>query len=230
MNFFQLIARIRNGWRTAALLALLSFSVPNLHAHYCGPPVIRCKPGDIITYYILSDRAEEGLTAYSVFDQTHPEVAPVVYYTPAGRIQGVFVMKAMQVGTNNIALFWNFPTPPAASGYCVFEVWVSTNAATTTAGNNPQSAYAGDPVNAYSGELVLQEPPDLFLGGPMPLFFSRYYASRLQADALVNSRLGNNWSHNFEWRAFTSLTNEAIVISPQGLNVRFNKSGTNWVL
>ncbi len=197
-------------------------------AHYCGPPVIRCKPGDIISYYVVSDRAEQGFSGFSVFSQTHPEVAPVVYYTSIGRVYGLYMIQAQQVGTNQIAAYWNFP-PNGNSGFCVFEVRVSTNII-TTAGNNPWSAYAGDPVNTYTGELVTEEPPDLFLGGPMPLYFSRYYASRLQADALLNSRMGNNWSHNFEWRSYLMLTNQAIVVSPKGLAVHFNKSGTNWVL
>jgi RHS repeat-associated protein len=210
----------------AFLFLLLNATVGE--AHYCGPPIIRCHPGDIITYYIISDRAEEGVSGYSVFGQTDPSVASVVHYTPLGRIFGMFVMKAHQVGTAQFSFFWNFPDHNA-NGFCLVEVRVS-NVGSTTAGNHPWSTYVGDPVNAYTGELVTQEQPDLFLGGPMPLYFSRYYASRLQADSLVNSRLGNNWSHNFEWRALVGMTNEAAVISPEGFVARFNKSGANWVL
>ncbi|HYG22219.1 MAG TPA: TonB-dependent receptor plug domain-containing protein [Verrucomicrobiae bacterium] len=203
---------------------------PAAHAHYCGPPVIRCKPGDVVTYYIVSDRAEQGISFFGVVSQTRPDVAPVVFFTPTGRIMGTFVIEAREVGTNSMILGWDFPTPPPASGFCFVEVRVTTNETTSTSGNSPDSAFAGDPVNAYTGELVMQEAPDLWLGGPLPLQFSRYYASRLQADSLVNSRIGNNWTHNFEWSAILGLTNQALIVSPQGLAVRFDRVGTNWML
>jgi hypothetical protein len=115
-------------------------------------------------------------------------------------------MFAQQPGTNNLALSWAFP-PTGAADICLLRIIVSFNSIPNTAGNYPWSVLLGDPVNAFTGELVMREPPDLVLGGPMPLVFARYYASRLQADALVNSRLGNNWSHNFDWRAILGYTN-----------------------
>ncbi len=216
----------------AILAASLFFlSLPFARAHYCGDPVIRCRPGDIITYSITSDRSEEGITLYSVFDQTDPQVAPVIYYTASARVQGQFWIQASEIGTNDIALFWSFPHPKTpASGFCLLQVRVTADRPPITAGNNPFSAVYGDPVNTYSGELVNEEPPDLALGGPMPLQFRRYYASRLQADGLVNSRLGNNWSHNFEWRAVLGIPNQALIVSPQGFRALFNKSGGNWIL
>lgn len=227
MSLSQILRKFRRhvALSTAASVVL---GVTSASAHYCGPPIIRCKPGDVMTYYIVSDMAEVGDSFYSVFSQSEPGVAPLVFFTPVARIAGMYVFAAQQPGTNDAALFWSFP-PNGAADFCLLRIIVQTNA-TTTAGNNPFSAFYGDPVNMYSGELVLREPPDLDLGGPMPLTFRRYYASRLQADAVVNSRLGDNWSHNFDWRAILVVTNQAIIVSPEGLRVRFEKAGANWIL
>jgi len=203
--------------------------VTKVSAHYCGPPVIRCRPGDVVEYQIRSDMAEVGDSFYGVFLESDPEVAPVVNFTPKARVTGRFWILALQPGTNVITLSWAFP-PTTASGSCIVGIIVSSNPPPRSAGNFPFSAFAGDPVNAFTGELVLRELPDLVTGGPMPLFFARYYASRLRADGLVDSRLGNNWSHNFDWHAIRAVTNETTIIAPDGLAVRFTQAGTNWTL
>jgi RHS repeat-associated protein len=74
--------------------------------------------------------------------------------------------------------------------------------APATAANFPYSAEANPFVNAFTGELIIPVV-DIDLGGPLPLAFKRTYVSGLKADAIVNTGLGNNWTHNFNWR-FTS--------------------------
>jgi RHS repeat-associated protein len=229
MNLLQFLVPVCRGSARRLGLALFLFSAVEVWAHYCGPPVIRCRPGDIVEYQIVSDLAELGDTFYGVFDESDPFVADVVNFTPVARDIGRFWIEAHEPGTNVITLSWAFP-PTSASGFCLVGILVSTNPPPMTAANFPFSAFAGDPVNAFTGELVVRELPDLVLGGPMPLYFARYYASRLEADGLVNSRLGDNWSHNFDWRAILAVTNRALIIAPDGLAVRFNQSGTNWVL
>jgi RHS repeat-associated protein len=96
-----------------------------------------------------------------------------------------------------------------------------------SAANAPFSGWASDPVNTLTGELSFHEPPDLNLGGPMPLFFQRYYGSNL-ASSTMSSNLGNNWRHNFDWtlnRAGAS----CLVVSPEGRVVSFNREGSSWV-
>src|SRR4051794_29303860 len=88
------------------LTALVLFSLSDAMGHYCGPPVIRCQPGDVVTYYILSDMVEFGDSEYSVLGQSNPEVAPLVYYSPVARVAGVFVFLAQQTGTNDPTLKW----------------------------------------------------------------------------------------------------------------------------
>ncbi|KPL25654.1 MAG: hypothetical protein AMJ75_00055 [Phycisphaerae bacterium SM1_79] len=56
-----------------------------------------------------------------------------------------------------------------------------------------------DPINTFTGELFCRESTDLDLGGPMPLYFQRYYASYLRRSFIVGD-LGSNWRHNFDAR------------------------------
>jgi len=58
-----------------------------------------------------------------------------------------------------------------------------------------------DPINTFTGELFSRKPADLALGGPMPLYFQRYYASYLRRSFIVGD-LGSNWRHNFDARLY----------------------------
>jgi len=96
-----------------------------------------------------------------------------------------------------------------------------------TAANAPFSETGGDPVNTLTGELFFHEPPDLNLGGPMPLYFQRYYASNLDGSTM-SSNLGNNWRHNFDW-TLSRAGSQCLVINPEGRVVSFEKTGDSWV-
>jgi len=105
---------------------------------------------------------------------------------------------------------------------------------------NPFFAIAGDPINTRSGEYYGAEAVDLNLGGPMPLIFSRYVASNLSEDGMVQANLGANRSHNFASRIAFSFSIPltptppvpmmARVVLPTGRTVRFDKVGAKWVL
>jgi RHS repeat-associated protein len=99
-----------------------------------------------------------------------------------------------------------------------------------TSAQNPFFTIAGDPINTRSGEYFGAESVDLNLGGPMPLVFARYVASRLAEDALVEANLGTNRSHNFASRMISEGTARKRVILPAGKMLRFDKVGTKWVL
>ena len=58
-----------------------------------------------------------------------------------------------------------------------------------------------DPINTFTGELFSRKPRDLDLGGPMPLYFQRYYASYLRRSFILGD-LGSNWRHNFDARLY----------------------------
>jgi RHS repeat-associated protein len=85
-----------------------------------------------------------------------------------------------------------------------------------------------DPVNTFTGELFKTFTPDLALGGPMPLAFSRYYASGLAAEG-ITGRLGDNWLHSFEW-SMTSTASTAEITTNRGRTISFEKPGADWVL
>ncbi len=97
-----------------------------------------------------------------------------------------------------------------------------------TNANIVSSGTDADPVNTYTGELFDSYSPDLNLGGPMTLFFSRYYASGLK-DAGVTGNMGGNWRHNFEW-TMTLRGTKATIISNKGRNIIFTNNGASWDL
>jgi RHS repeat-associated protein len=102
--------------------------------------------------------------------------------------------------------------------------------ATAAAGSTPpithgETGSAGnsdDPISLLTGELYKSFPADLNTGGPMPLRFSRYYASFLERLGRSGT-LGNNWRHNFEW-TLANRTNTVEVISDVGRRIIFTNS------
>ncbi|UCG60113.1 MAG: hypothetical protein JSU70_11435, partial [Phycisphaerales bacterium] len=80
--------------------------------------------------------------------------------------------------------------------------WVSPPAAPPVAKDHSTAGYRNastgfEPINIFTGELFSFKPRDLDLGGPMPLYFQRYYASYLRRSYVVGD-LGSNWRHNFD--------------------------------
>ncbi len=77
-------------------------------------------------------------------------------------------------------------------------VWVDRDNDTTKASGS--SVTSRDPVNTRTGEYVYDPGTDFDLGGPLPLRFVRWYASRLDDPGveLVQSALGSGWMHNFD--------------------------------
>ena len=90
-------------------------------------------------------------------------------------------------------------------------------------------ALVGDPINTGNGELFGTESEDLNLGGPMPLRFTRYYASELGTDSGLTSALGANRLHNFEAR-LTVNGASAEVVTNQGRTISFTKANDAWSL
>ncbi|UCG56420.1 MAG: hypothetical protein JSU70_16350, partial [Phycisphaerales bacterium] len=97
-----------------------------------------------------------------------------------------------------------------------------------SADNNDTSATDADPVNTFTGELFNQFVPDIDLGGPMPLFFARYYASGL-LNANITGSLGNNWRHNFEW-TLTYVGTDVYIVNHRGRLIQFSQNGPAWDL
>lgn len=107
-------------------------------------------------------------------------------------------------------------------------VFHGVSVADTVANSDGNTAAKGDPICTATGEHYFTTT-DIFLGGPLPLAFSRYYASMLGADGNVTSALGNNWMHNFDIRLVVS-GQEATVVYYRGKIIQFQKAGGDWVL
>ncbi len=78
--------------------------------------------------------------------------------------------------------------------------YVPSPAPNDTYGYFPYANADSDPVNTFNGELFTHGHEDLSLRGPMPLAFTRRYASSVTPAQVPDARLGAGWSHNFAWR------------------------------
>jgi RHS repeat-associated protein len=78
-----------------------------------------------------------------------------------------------------------------------------------------------DPVSLATGEFYFEEKPDIMPGGPMPLGFVRYYASRLNS----GGSLGTNWSHNFLFTMTFPSSGNISVTDNHGRVLTFHQAG-----
>jgi RHS repeat-associated protein len=209
-------------------VALISVGLAgSLMAHICGEAQITVAVGRTAIYEIKADVQESEESAYNVLFNPDPAIADVSPPSFTSFNYGKFYIDAKSPGTNRVALEWSY-APRNAGGFCSVEIIVvDPHASLQTAANHPQSATAGDPVNVFTGELVLQEEADLDLGGPMPLYFARYYASGLSRDGLLQSGLGRNWAHNFDTHLIRSV-DRVQIITFQGRRIEFVKRNDAW--
>lgn len=114
------------------------------------------------------------------------------------------------------------------SGEELWAIQVGEVTETDSAANFELSGSTGDPINTFTGELFENPAADLDLGGPLPLTFSRYYASGLSADGIVGS-VGRNWRHNYEWSLIRS-PGTAELITPRGRRLQFLDENGTWNL
>jgi len=120
---------------------------------------------------------------------------------------------------------------PCSTNWASFDMGAASSVVIPMAGSAANYDYSGtdgDPVNTYTGEYFFSSKPDLYPGGPMSLYFGRYYASGLKQSGVAGS-LGDNWTHNFEWSLTVSGTDAAIT-SDKGRIITFSDNGTSWDL
>jgi len=89
--------------------------------------------------------------------------------------------------------------------------------------NNHWAAIDIEPVDMFNGELFHEDGPELYLGGPMPLYWQRYFATYLRR-SFVAGPSGLNWRHNFDFRLMWSGT-VALYIDNRGRVTRFLRQG-----
>jgi RHS repeat-associated protein len=83
-----------------------------------------------------------------------------------------------------------------------------------------------EPVSMANGSLT-NTFEDLRLRGPLPIYFERYYYSRLASEGQVTSALGTNWMHNYDLKLRITGTT-ATVVYYFGQAIQFTSSGTTW--
>lgn len=98
-----------------------------------------------------------------------------------------------------------------------------------TDANHVTSLKTNEPINTFTGELFGLEAVDLNLRGPMPLYFARYYGSKIASDANISSALGRNRLHNFDGKLAVNGTNATVTLST-GRAIQFTKPASKWVL
>ncbi len=96
-----------------------------------------------------------------------------------------------------------------------------------TIGQLLNTATFSDPISTWVGEQTASAM-DLSLGGPLPLQFSRWYGSQLNASG-ATSALGSNWMHNYD-QSLSVLGSTATVTLYYGKTVQFKQSGGTWNL
>jgi len=209
------------------LLLYLPLFVATTHAHKCGSSPIEIDVDETVTWQITADVLETKTTyTPGTYDSHVVLITPNIEFSG---FHGVFTITGLTAGTTSFSVPWVNNEGTGGSGTCTVSITVKS---LTTGGgssaNYVYSAYAKDPINTYTGELYDSYSPDLNLGGPIPLFFRRYYASGLKDDG-VTGNMGDNWLHNFEWTMTLSGTN-ATIISNKGRNITFSKNSTSWDL
>ncbi|MBP7829262.1 MAG: hypothetical protein KA248_05020 [Kiritimatiellae bacterium] len=130
---------------------------------------------------------------------------------------------------------------PAFTSRANYEVAVE--APNATRGATPHAEETEEPVATMTGEYVLPPVTDLDLGGPLPLRFTRRYASRLNDPGTDGMRtpLGSGWSSDFDAQVMRSPGSDPAewhmhVLLPSGKRVVFievyntNGQGGVWAL
>ena len=155
----------------------------------------------------------------------NPGVGTVL--TPSGNNPGVFTVTAVAPGTTVIEfIFKNGAAGVSAS----VMVPVTVGGLPDTTANILQTADAGDPVDTRNGEYHALESVPVRLGGPMPLTFAIYNASRLAVDARMTSTLGLNRLHTFETKLVAASATRRSIVTNRGRVIAFTKTAKTWTL
>ncbi len=239
-------------WARASLsLAALALSA---FSHDVFPAAVQLRPGGEDYFFVVDQGVCPATITARSTDPNLVQVFAVNMSTGAvlsgdgttatapNRIDQVFLVRAASTLTTaqatTIEVCWvgsNFPAPPCnennCNPYAPHFVQVQIEPEARTSGATLSASFVGDPVNAATGEYVLFEPFDFELGGPLPLRFGRYYASRLVAESNHSSSLGPNWLHSFAWR-LARTGNNVEVFTNTGRVLRFEQRylATTWTL
>lgn len=197
------------------------------------PPSITVNVGEEVCVLIYPP---DGVTApKSIIKIISPSSSSVVSLTPAvgvevrptGRNPAKIIIKGLMKGSTSLTITWT-DAVTGATGSVVVGVLIL--AAPESTANFTPAVEIGDPVNARNGEYFALENVDLNLGGPMPLYFARYYASKLSTDSRVTSTLFTNRLHTFDSRMVVPSSGRRDVLTNCGRVISFEQKGSLWAL
>jgi RHS repeat-associated protein len=197
------------------------------------PPSITVNVGEEVSVLIYPPDDVTG--PKSIIKLVSPSSSSVVGVTPAlgveirptGRNPAKFIIKGLVKGSTSLTINWK-DAVQSYSGNVVVGVLILAPPESTA--NFTPVVEIGDPVNARNGEYFALEKVDLNLGGPMPLFFARYYASKLSTDSRVTSALFSNRLHTFDSRMVVPSSGRRDVLTNRGRVISFEQKGSLWTL
>ncbi len=225
-------------WRAGALVALLALliapggGVLRRALAHTYPSQIVMKVNSTAVFEVADQGTCAALVSARVADTSMATVSPA----EGSGIRVPFTVTSKGIpGTTTVFVSWLGIGTDNGGGPCdefvvdrPIELIITAEPEETSTASRPNSGVAGDPVNTYTGELYFHEAPDLRMGGPLPLQFRRYYASRMRIAFIVGD-MGDNWRHEFEWRINTTGTVLQLTTAT-GKVCRYLKSGNVWTL
>ncbi|MBL4821628.1 MAG: RHS repeat protein, partial [Gammaproteobacteria bacterium] len=193
------------------LAVSMFITISDSHAHGINPPELTLVYGaDETATFVVED--DYTCSATISVQSEHESVVTVSPGSGTG-ISVEFTITVVGIGETEISIGWvgeDFPDEEGCNENTMgltrslpIEVIASGSAEEDGSGNFLQSGTAQDPINTFTGELYSEKVRDLDLGGPMPLYFERYYSSYLRRSFILGD-LGSNWRHNFDARLFRS--------------------------
>ncbi|MBN2430717.1 MAG: hypothetical protein JXQ27_04545 [Acidobacteria bacterium] len=127
------------------------------------------------------------------------------------------VIDLYAVGDSGTILHCTFPYEPEVPEYA------------PTVADTPGNVAVVQGVVTATGEYT-ESQTDISLGGPLPLYFQRTYASNFDNDPDFWPAMGRNWSHNFNVRLFMRGCRLAKILMADGRSLWFEKTGQTWQL
>ncbi len=152
------------------------------------------------TYYLRWNRTlAEGET----FEVSY-EVAVDPAAAVGSRIQNYVIAEKLASSPGSLSL--NNPLFDS-SEYLSLDHYIFVGGGNQTKAGNRCTGETTDPVSTATGEYYIDPVTDLDLGGPLPLVFTRWYASRMNDPGinLIESALGCGWMHSFEAKGVISM-------------------------
>ncbi|MEO0796768.1 MAG: DUF6531 domain-containing protein [Verrucomicrobiota bacterium] len=185
-------------------------------------------------YSIVADVSEKEKSSYKLAMIDNPAIVSVSPEQQFSRfVRGVFKIKALEVGQTNVAMTWTYD-PNNAGATCIVSVNVVATEEEAALGRAVSTLFsfsgsAADPISTYTGDFYMHSAPDLALGGPMPLFFQRYYNSGLSRQGFVTQQMGRNWTHNYDLYLYP-FGDEVFIVHRDGKVLQFQLNGESWDL